>query len=68
MDHLDPLIQFFSYEHLPPHLQGVSKPFYDLAHHIVTHLPNNQQRSVALHRLLESKDAAVRARLMVTPS
>ena len=27
----DLISQFFAYEHLPPHLQAVSKPFGDLA-------------------------------------
>ena len=35
----EPLLQFFSYEHLPPHLQVVSRPFCDLAVSIVDTLP-----------------------------
>lgn len=54
--------QFFAYDHLPPHLQEVSKPFADLAQVILT-LPRNPERTVALRKLLEAKDAAVRARL-----
>lgn len=52
--------QFFAYEHLPPHLQAVSKPFGELAKEILK-LPRNPERTVALRKLLESKDAAVRA-------
>lgn len=67
------ILQFFSYEHLPPHLQAVSKPFCDLARLIVADgeapagtpvqfpLPRNPERTVALRKLLEAKDAAVRA-------
>ena len=55
------IIQFFAYEHLPPHLQAVSKPFGDLARSLVETLPRNPERTVALRKLLESKDAAVRA-------
>jgi hypothetical protein len=55
------IIQFFDYAHLPPHLQAISKPFHDLAHDIVEELPRNPERTVALRKLLESKDAAVRA-------
>lgn len=55
--------QFFAYEHLPPHLAEVSKPFAELAAVIVTTLPRNPERTVALRKLLEAKDAAVRARL-----
>ncbi len=54
-------MQFFSYEHLPAHLQVVSKPFGELANLIVTTLPRNPERSAALRKLLEAKDAAVRA-------
>jgi hypothetical protein len=57
----DKLLQFFSYEHLPAHLQMVSKPFHDLAQHIVDALPQNAERTVALRKLLEAKDCAVRA-------
>lgn len=56
-------MQFFAYEHLPSHLQEVSKPFGDLARLIVDTLPRNPERTVALRKLLEAKDAAVRAKL-----
>jgi hypothetical protein len=59
----EPIMQFFAYQHLPPHLQEVSKPFGDLATQIVATLPRNPERTVALRKLLESKDAAVRAKL-----
>lgn len=64
------ILQFFAYAHLPPHLQTISKPFCDLAHAIVEGgeplgpcdgLPCNPERTVALRKLLEAKDAAVRA-------
>lgn len=55
--------QFFTYGHLPPHLQEVSAPFGALAESIVTKLPRNPERTVALRKLLEAKDAAVRALL-----
>jgi hypothetical protein len=57
------IMQFFAYGHLPAHLQEVSKPFGDLAEQIVSTLPRNPERTVALRKLLEAKDAAVRARL-----
>lgn len=56
----EPLLQFFAYAHLPPHLQEVSKPFGELANHLLT-LPRNPERTVALRKLLEAKDCAVRA-------
>lgn len=72
MDPVEHIMQFFAYEHLPPHLQAVSRPFCDLARVIVGDippadpavvfpLPRNPERTVALRKLLEAKDAAVRA-------
>jgi hypothetical protein len=57
----EPILQFFEYAHLPEHLQKVSVKFHLLANHIVDTLPRNAERTVALRKLLESKDAAVRA-------
>lgn len=59
----DPILKYFNYEHLPPRLQGVSAQFHLLAHWIVGSLPRCPERTVALRKLLESKDAAVRAAL-----
>ena len=59
----EPILQFFSYDHLPAHLQIVSMPFGQLAKNIVENLPRNPERTVALRKLLEAKDAAVRALL-----
>ena len=55
------IMQFFAFEHLPPKLQGVSEPFGILAKWILSELPRNPERTVALRKLLEAKDAAVRA-------
>lgn len=57
------LLQFFAYSHLPEYLQAISKPFGDLADFIVAALPKNPERTVALRKLLEAKDCAVRAKL-----
>lgn len=57
------ILQFFAYSHLPSHLAAVSAPFHVLAVEIVATLPRNPERTVALRKLLEAKDAAVRARL-----
>ena len=61
---IEPILQFFAHSHLPPNLAAISKPFGDLAENIVATLPRNPERTVALRKLLESKDAAVRAALM----
>ena len=58
---MDDLLQFFAYEHLPGHLQEVSKRFGDLARRMAEDLPDNSERTTALRKLLEAKDCAVRA-------
>lgn len=58
---MDKLLQFFSYQHLPPHLQAVSKPFGDMAQELAAVLPKNAESTTALRKLLEAKDCAVRA-------
>ena len=57
------MLQFFAYEHLKPEYQEVSKPFGELAKLLVEILPQNTERTVALRKLLEAKDCAVRARV-----
>ena len=59
--HIEHIEQFFSYAHLPPAMQEVSAPFCVLAQVVVETLPRNPERTVALRKLLEAKDAAVRA-------
>lgn len=58
---VDPILRYFHYTHLPATLQAASRQFCELAAHIVTTLPRNAERTVALRKLLEAKDAAVRA-------
>lgn len=55
------ILQFFAFAHLPPHLQMVSAAFANMAVAVVVELPRNPERTVALRKLLEAKDAAVRA-------
>jgi hypothetical protein len=57
------VLKFFAYGHLPEKLQAVSKPFGDLAQQVAERAPDNQETTVALRKLLEAKDAAVRATL-----
>lgn len=54
------VLQFFTYEHLPIHLQEISQPFCTLAMRVAGG-PQNAETTVALRKLLEAKDAAVRA-------
>ena len=58
------MAQWFEYEHLPKFLQEASKPFCELAKWTMEYIPRNPERTVALRKLLEAKDAAVRAVLM----
>ncbi|MDX8151108.1 hypothetical protein SK069_05850 [Patulibacter brassicae] len=59
------VLQFFEHEHLPPHLAAVSRPFHGLAHALVDeHQLDGPELTVALRKLLEAKDAAVRARIL----
>lgn len=62
-DNQEPILQFFAFQHLPDHLQEVSRVFWSTAQVVVQTLPRNPERTVALRKLLEAKDAAVRARL-----
>lgn len=63
----DPILKYFKWKHLPPHLQDKSKPFSELANWIVENCPQNPERTVALRKLLEAKDCAVRAALPDDP-
>lgn len=60
---LDPIMKFFEYAHLSEKLQPTSKMFYEMAHSLQRTLPRNAERTVALRKLLEALDAAVRAAL-----
>lgn len=60
-------LRYFTYEHLPEDLQAVSKGFSELAYKVVKQAPQNYQTVVSLQKLLEAKDAAVRAMLPPIP-
>lgn len=60
---VEAILQFFAWAHLPEHLQVVSSPFWNLAQEIADRAPQNPETTVALRKLLEAKDAAVRAAL-----
>lgn len=63
METEDRMMKWFEYKHLPSHLQEVSKPFNGLATTLCMVLSPGPERTVALRKLLESKDAAVRAKV-----
>ncbi|WP_407732623.1 hypothetical protein ACJJVG_09955 [Pseudocitrobacter faecalis] len=58
-----PIMKYFAYQHLPEHLQEVSKPIGDLASLMDESLPDGAEKSTGLRKLLEAKDALVRAKL-----
>lgn len=58
------VLKYFAWEHLPDHLQKVSRPFYVVALDVAERGWVNgadDETNVALRKLLEAKDAAVRA-------
>lgn len=57
------IMRYFEYSHLPMELATISQGFADLARKMDHFLPNGPEKSVALRKLLEGKDAAVRAAL-----
>lgn len=57
----DHILQFFHYAHLPEALRDRSSPFCGVARMIIDTTPRNPERTVALRKLLEAKDANVRA-------
>lgn len=57
------LARFFKFSHLPPPLRDVSRVYAALAVFTLQNVPRNPERTVALRKLLESKDCAVRAAL-----
>lgn len=57
----DRMLKWFDYEHLIGGTREMSRPFAGLADAIVNTLKPGPERTVALRKLLEAKDAAVRA-------
>jgi hypothetical protein len=63
------ILKYFKYQHLPPHLQAISKPFSDLAHEIADRYmeigkENNfdiAETIAGLRKVLEAKDCIVRS-------
>lgn len=62
-----PILRYFDTSHLPYTLARTSEPFAALAEQLDQALPDGPEKSVALRKLLESKDAAVRASLPAAP-
>jgi hypothetical protein len=58
------LLRYFKYEHLPPYLQEISRPFCELAREIAAkEAADPAEQTAGLRKLLEAKDCIVRAML-----
>lgn len=58
------LLELFAYEHLPEHLQEISKPFHDLANLVAQqYTQRGTEQTTCLRKLLEAKDCAVRMKV-----
>lgn len=64
-----PELHWARYDHLPPHLADISRPFAELAWRMARQLPSGPAERIQvqrmLHRLEEAKDCAVRAQVGV---
>ncbi len=65
--HRKMIVKYFAFSHLPEHLAAISAPFYSLAIQLAYRVNSLEadpaETTVALRKLLEAKDAAVRAAL-----
>lgn len=62
-----PILRYFEYGHLKAPQRQVSQSAATLATEWDRTLPDGPEKSVALRKLLEAKDAAVRASLDASP-
>jgi len=59
----NPILQFFTYAHLPIDLRTVSAQICELAYDMNELLPESAEKSAGMRKLLEAKDCFVRANL-----
>jgi hypothetical protein len=52
--------QWFSFEHLPRHLQPFSRETWHFAAYMIDHLPDGPQLTLGLQHLIDAKDCFVR--------
>lgn len=55
------VMQYFTYDHLPSHLQDVSRACATIANFMAILLPDSPEKTAGLRKLLEAKDCFVRA-------
>ena len=63
MESEDRMLKWFAFDHLPEPLKAVSGEFYTIACSLCAIVDPGPERTVAMRKLLEAKDAAVRAKL-----
>lgn len=56
-----PILKFFAFMHLPPHLQLISGPISAMAYNVAANSNPGAETSAGLRKLLEAKDCFVRA-------
>lgn len=56
----NPIMEYFEWGHLPPHLAGISAPMGSVAKAMDETLPDSAEKSAGLRKLLEAKDCFVR--------
>lgn len=57
------IMKFFTFSHLPPHLQEISEPICLLAQNMDLKLADGSEKLTGLRKLLEAKDCLVRSSL-----
>lgn len=57
------IARYFAFEHLPSHLRPISQGCHDLAERMIRNIPDGPELTVGLRKLLEAKDAFLRAAL-----
>ena len=57
------LMRWFDHQHLPLHLQPVSRHCANLAVYIDESIPEGAEKTAGLRKLLEAKDCFVRAKM-----
>lgn len=56
----EPMLRWFSSSHLPEPLRNLVNSYATMAGVVIGSIPKSPERTVALRKLLESKDSAVR--------
>lgn len=60
---MNKILKYFSYGHLPEHLQPISQSMCGIAEFMEENLPDCAEKSAGMRKLLEAKDAFIRAAL-----